>query len=71
MNKKDLIDFEKRVQEVYESGKIKAPVHLSGNNEDQLIEIFKKIDKDDWVLVAGEVITTLSCMGLIQTNYSI
>ena len=49
MNKKDLIDFEKRVQDVYESGKIKAPVHLSGNNEDQLIEIFKKIDKDDWV----------------------
>ena len=43
MNKKDLIDFEKRVQDVYESGKIKAPVHLSGNNEDQLIKIFKKI----------------------------
>ena len=40
MNKKDLIDFEKRVQDVYESGKIKAPVHLSGNNEDKLIEIF-------------------------------
>ena len=49
MNKKDLIDFEKRVQDVYESGKIKAPVHLSGNNEDQLIKIFKKIHKDDWV----------------------
>jgi len=49
MNKKDLIDFEKRVQDAYESGKIKAPVHLSGNNEDQLIKIFKKIHKDDWV----------------------
>jgi len=49
MNKKDLIDFEKRVQDFYESGKIKAPVHLSGNNEDQLIKIFKKIHKDDWV----------------------
>ena len=49
MNKQDLIDFEKRVQKVYEAGEIKAPVHLSGNNEDQLIEIFKKIDKDDWV----------------------
>ncbi len=49
MNKKDLIDFEKRVQAIYESGKIKAPVHLSGNNEDQLIEIFKKINKNDWV----------------------
>ena len=49
MNKKDLINFEKKVQKVYEEGKITAPIHLSGNNEDQLIEIFKKIDKDDWV----------------------
>jgi TPP-dependent pyruvate/acetoin dehydrogenase alpha subunit len=49
MNKKDLIDFEKKVQKAYEAGEIKAPVHLSGNNEDQLIEIFKKIDKDDWI----------------------
>ena len=49
MNKQDLIDFEKRVQEVYEAGEIRAPVHLSGNNEDQLIKIFEKIDKDDWV----------------------
>ena len=49
MHKKDLIDFEKKVQKVYDAGEITAPVHLSGNNEDQLIEIFKKIDKDDWV----------------------
>ena len=49
MNKKNLIDFEKKVQKVYEDGKIKAPVHLSGNNENQLIEIFKKINKNDWV----------------------
>ena len=49
MHKKDLIDFEKKVQKVYDAGKITAPIHLSGNNEDQLIEIFKKINKDDWV----------------------
>ena len=49
MNKQDLIDFEKRVKKVYEAGEIKAPIHLSGNNEDQLIKIFKNIDKDDWV----------------------
>jgi TPP-dependent pyruvate/acetoin dehydrogenase alpha subunit len=49
MNKKQLIEFEQRVQKVYEAGEIKAPIHLSGGNEDQLIEIFKKIDKDDWV----------------------
>jgi len=49
MNKKQLIEFEQKVQKVYEAGEIKAPIHLSGGNEDQLIEIFKKIDKDDWV----------------------
>ena len=49
MNKQNLINFEKRVKKVYEAGEIKAPIHLSGNNEDQLIKIFKNIDKDDWV----------------------
>ena len=49
MTKQDLIDFELKVQKVYEAGKIKAPVHLSGNNEDQLIEIFKNISREDWV----------------------
>ena len=49
MTKQDLIDFELKVQEVYEAGEIKAPVHLSGNNEDQLIEIFKNISNEDWV----------------------
>lgn len=49
MNKNDLIEFEQKVKATYEAGKITAPVHLSGNNEDQLIEIFQKINKDDWV----------------------
>jgi|TARA_Y100001936_G_scaffold31661_1_gene29700 TPP-dependent pyruvate/acetoin dehydrogenase alpha subunit len=49
VTKKQLIEFEKKVKKVYEAGKIKAPVHLSGNNEDILIEIFKSIDKNDWV----------------------
>lgn len=49
VTKKQLIEFEKKVKKVYEAGKIKAPVHLSGNNEDILIGIFKSIDKNDWV----------------------
>ena len=51
MNKQELINFELKVKEAYEAGKIKAPVHLSGNNEDQLIEIFKKVNEDDWVFI--------------------
>jgi pyruvate dehydrogenase E1 component alpha subunit len=49
MDKQFLIDFETEVKERYEAGEIKAPVHLSSNNESQLIEIFEKVDKDDWV----------------------
>ena len=50
MDKKDLINFELEIKKIYESGNIRAPIHLSGNNENQLIKIFKKIDiKNDWV----------------------
>ena len=49
LNKNDLINFELEIKKLYENGKIKAPIHLSGNNEHQLIEIFKKIKKNDWV----------------------
>ena len=45
----DLINFELKVKKFYEQKKIKAPIHLSGNNEKQLIKIFKKIKKTDWV----------------------
>ena len=49
MKKKDLINFELDIKNLYEKTKIKAPIHLSGNNEEQLIKIFKKIKKNDWV----------------------
>lgn len=49
MNKEQLISFEKDIAENYEQANIKAPVHLTGGNEDELIEIFKKIKKNDWV----------------------
>ena len=47
--KQDLIDFEEHIVSLWEGGKIKAPVHLSHGNEEQLIEIFSVIDKDDYV----------------------
>ena len=45
----DLINFELKVKKFNQQKKIKAPIHLSGNNEKQLIKIFKKIKKTDWV----------------------
>lgn len=49
MNKSDLINFEKRIAELWEDAKILHPVHLSGGNEDQLIEIFNEIKSGDYI----------------------
>ena len=45
----DLIAFEKEVARRFENGEIRAPVHLSGGNETQIISIFENIKKTDWV----------------------
>jgi len=44
-----LREFEEEIKGIYESGKIKSPVHLSGGNEAQLIELFKNVKPNDWV----------------------
>lgn len=47
--KEDLIKFEEEIAQIFEAGKIRAPVHLSDGNEDVLIDIFKRIKPDDWI----------------------
>ena len=49
MNKKTLIAFEKEIADLFNSGKIKAPIHLYHGNENHVIKIFKKIRNEDWV----------------------
>jgi len=49
INQEFLKNFSLDIKNIYEKGKIKAPIHLSGNNEIQLIKIFNKISKKDWV----------------------
>jgi pyruvate dehydrogenase E1 component alpha subunit len=50
MVKEELIDFETEIGNIFNSGGIKAPIHLYSGNEDFIIEIFKEIDiQDDWV----------------------
>jgi TPP-dependent pyruvate/acetoin dehydrogenase alpha subunit len=44
-----LVQFENRVAEAFNAGMIRAPVHLSGGNEDRLAHIFKVISRNDWV----------------------
>ena len=53
MTAEELIAFEKDIAADFEAGKIAAPVHLAGGNEQQLINIFKSIDNEnDWVACA-------------------
>lgn len=41
--------FEADIAEEFNAGKIRAPVHLSGGNEEQLIDVFKDVRPEDWV----------------------
>jgi len=45
----ELISFEDSIAELYNQGKIRSPIHLYNGNEDFLINIFKKINKQDWI----------------------
>ena len=47
--KTKLINFENKIINFYEKGFIRGPIHLSGNNEEELIKIFKKVNRKDWV----------------------
>ena len=48
-NVEELIQFEEEIAELFNKAKIKAPIHLYYGNEDSIIEIFKKVRKQDWV----------------------
>jgi pyruvate dehydrogenase E1 component alpha subunit len=47
--KEELIEFETKIGDLFNSSKIKAPVHLYDGNEKEMIEIFENITDDDWV----------------------
>jgi pyruvate dehydrogenase E1 component alpha subunit len=49
ITKEEMISFETSIANDYEKGKIKGPIHLSKGNEEQLIDIFSRILKNDWV----------------------
>ncbi len=50
MSPQDLIAFEAEVAEAFAAKKVKGPIHLSGGNEEPLIEVFESIVRADWVL---------------------
>ncbi len=49
MNKSELQAFTNEIKDLFDAGEIRSPVHLSLNNEDELIKIFKEVKPEDWV----------------------
>ena len=47
---KDLINFEDRVADAFNSGLIRAPVHIYHGNENQMIEVFGDVKEQDWIM---------------------
>lgn len=43
-----LVAFEAKVKAAAERGEVKGPVHLSGGNEQELLDIFKEVRPGDW-----------------------
>src|SRR5438552_13240825 len=50
LSKQDLIDFETEIAETFNQGTIRAPVHLYSGNEEAMIQIFRDVKPEDWVM---------------------
>jgi len=49
LTKRELIEFEKEIATLFDDGRIPYLTHLSGGNEDELIDIFSGVSDGDWV----------------------
>jgi pyruvate dehydrogenase E1 component alpha subunit len=49
MTKEELIAFEEEIAVEFNTGRVRAPVHLYSGNEEQMIEIFRSVQPQDWV----------------------
>jgi len=49
LTKEQLVDFETDIANCFNSAMIKAPIHLYDGNEEQMINIFKNVNPEDWI----------------------
>jgi pyruvate dehydrogenase E1 component alpha subunit len=49
MTPEELIAFETEMADIFNEGKIRAPVHLYFGNEEEIIEVFRDVKPEDWV----------------------
>jgi TPP-dependent pyruvate/acetoin dehydrogenase alpha subunit len=47
--KEELIAFETDIADCFNNGEIRAPVHLYFGNENEMINVFKKVSDGDWI----------------------
>lgn len=50
VSKADLIAFEEEIAAEFNAARIRAPVHLYSGNEDAMLEVFRSVRPDDWVV---------------------
>lgn len=50
MTAADLIQFEAEIAELFKAKKIKAVIHLYSGGEDHMLDVFKGINPEDWVM---------------------
>ncbi len=50
LTKAELIEFENDIAACFNKAMIKAPIHLYNGNEDQVLEVFRRVNEEDWVL---------------------
>lgn len=48
LSKEELIAFEEDIANSFNNKEIKAPIHLDNGNEEQMIEVFKEVNENDW-----------------------
>lgn len=56
--------FSEEMAAAFNAGKIRAPVHLDGGNEEQLIEVFRDIRPCDWVCGAWRMMAKALLKGV-------
>jgi 2-oxoisovalerate dehydrogenase E1 component len=49
ITKQQLIDFEQMIKGCWERAEVPYPIHFSGGNEDQLLQIFQEIKEEDYI----------------------
>jgi pyruvate dehydrogenase E1 component alpha subunit len=50
LTEQDLIDFETDIAESFNRAEIRAPIHLYYGNEGQMLDVFGRVNEEDWVL---------------------